>query len=139
VTKRAELAIGAVKHALALGMRVQYGARGLARGPVIALVRAATTMARTMSALDMPPATGTQRIVLTGLASQLRMMASSILPSTTDQNGDPEDVSRALGELVQSTLGLVDAALATPPELKGGDGIVVAHAKSLNAKDDAAK
>jgi hypothetical protein len=111
-------------------------------------IEGATTLARRMRAGPLPQAKGLERIALTVAAGQLRAMASLIgvdaagaahstgavaeldMPkidgfvSPSDQalaRDEGETRMRAaLGVLVAETLALVDAALATSPELREG-------------------
>jgi|HubBroStandDraft_1064217.scaffolds.fasta_scaffold250774_2 hypothetical protein len=111
-------------------------------------IEAATAIARRMRAGPLPQAKGLERIALAVAAGQLRAMASLIgvdtavegrLAGASDEMDTPRlegfvspgdralarnegetRVRAALGVLVAETLALVDAALATSPELEEG-------------------
>src|SRR5580692_6729993 len=88
------------------------------------VVEATTEVARRARAGPLPPARGLERVALTAAEAQLRMMAGMLgiaVSAPADRALVREEkeaqVRAALGALVSEALALVEAVLATPPEM----------------------
>jgi hypothetical protein len=93
---------------------------GLARRATLRIVKATTGVAKRMRQLPLPKPGPEERLALGVAATQLRAMLE-VTPLREEAERDPTSPEAALTELVAETLALVDAMMATDPELAAAE------------------